>query len=138
MDSNWLKWIQLVDAIPNYWQKTLTKNSINSQNLSYLNHHVIKSNRKHSAKKLTAKGLYFISSQHEATTPTSQKYIEKASRFDIAVETYLYSFTYYHNRLLSYDVFDIKLYTVPDTLMENFFPFLYFAKIILHFAHFVI
>ena len=128
MDSKWFKWIQLADAIPNYWQKTLTKNSTNSQNLSYLNHHVIKNNRKHSDKKLTAKGLYFISPQHETTTPTSQKYIEKTSRFDFAVETYLYSSTYYHNRILSYDVFDIKLYTIPYTLMKSFFPFFILKK----------
>ena len=75
--------------------KTLTKNSTNRQNLSYLNHHLIKGNRIHSAKKLTAKGLCFTSPQHETTTPTSQKYLT------LILLTYLYSSTYYHNRLLS-------------------------------------
>ena len=40
----YFKWIQLVHAIPNHRKKTLTENTTNSQNLSYLNHHLIKSN----------------------------------------------------------------------------------------------
>ena len=43
IDKNlYFKWIQLVHEIPNHWKKKLTENTINSQNLSYLNHHLIK------------------------------------------------------------------------------------------------
>ena len=72
----YFKWIQLVHAIPNHWKKKLTENKINSQNLSYLNHHLIKINQIHSFEKLIAKELYLISLQYETTTPTSQKYFE--------------------------------------------------------------
>ena len=45
IDKNlYFKWIQLVHEIPNHWKKKLTENTINSQNLSYLNHHLIKRN----------------------------------------------------------------------------------------------
>ena len=76
-DENlYFRWIQLVHAKPNYWKKTLTENSTSSQNLSYSNLHLMKSNQVHSVKKLTAKDLHFISLQHETTTPTSQNYFE--------------------------------------------------------------
>ena len=58
-----------------------TQNLTNSQNLSYLNHQLIKSNQIHSAEKLSAKELDFISFLHET----------------FGVETYLYSSSYYHN-----------------------------------------
>ena len=67
------KWFQLVYAIPNHWKKKLTENTTNSQNLCYLNHHLIKSNQMHSFEKLIMKELYLISLQHETATPTSQK-----------------------------------------------------------------
>ena len=51
-----------------------TENTINSQNLSYLNHHLIKSNQIHPVEKLTAKELSLTSLQHETATPTSHKY----------------------------------------------------------------
>ena len=70
------KWIQLVHAIPNHLKKKLIENTINSQNLSYLNLHLIKSNQIYYFEKLIAKELYLISLQHETTTPTSQKYFE--------------------------------------------------------------
>ena len=53
-----------------------TKNNINNQNLSHLNHRLIKTNQIHSVEKLTAKELYLISLQHEIAIPTSQKYFE--------------------------------------------------------------
>ena len=74
------KWMQLIHAIPNHWTMKLTENTINSQNLFYLNYHLIKSNQIYSFEKLTAKGLYMISLQHETTTPTSQKYFESIFR----------------------------------------------------------
>ena len=72
----YFKWIQLVPAIPNHWKRKLTENKINSQNISYVNHHLIKSNQIYSLEKLTVKELYLISLQHGTTTPTSQKYFE--------------------------------------------------------------
>ena len=46
IDKNlYFKWIQLVHAVPNQWKKKLTENTIISQNLSYVNHHLIKSNQ---------------------------------------------------------------------------------------------
>ena len=84
--------------MPIYWKKTLTENSTNSQNLSYLNHHVIKSNKIHSVEKLTVKELYFISLQHEAFTSTSRKYCESMFQ-DLTLQwKHLYSSTYYQNR----------------------------------------
>ena len=62
--------------MPNYWKKTLTENTTNNQNLSYLNHHLTKSNQIHPFEKLTVKELHLISLQHETTTPNSQKYFE--------------------------------------------------------------
>ena len=81
IDKNlYIKWIQLVHAIANHWKRKLTENKINSQNISYLNHHVIKSNQIYSFENLTAKKLYLISLQHETTTPTSQKHFESKFR----------------------------------------------------------
>ena len=99
IDKNlYFKWIQLVHEIPNHWKKKLTENTINSQNLSYLIHDLIKSNQIYSFEKITGKEFYLISLQHETTTPTSQKYFESVSRSNSAVETYLYPSTYYHIR----------------------------------------
>ena len=71
IDKNlYFKWIQLVHAIPNHWKKKITENKINSQNISYLNHHLIKSNQIYSLEKLTAKELYLTSLQYETTTLT--------------------------------------------------------------------
>ena len=81
IDKNlYFKWIQLVLAIPNYWKKTLTEDTTNSQNLSYLNYHQVKSNEIHSSEKLIVKELYLISLQHGTATPTSQKYFKSMLR----------------------------------------------------------
>ena len=76
----YFKWIQLLHAIANHWEKELTENTINSQNLSYLNHHRIKSYQIYYIEKLTMKELYLISPQHETTTPISQKCFESMFR----------------------------------------------------------
>ena len=76
----YFKWIQLLHAIANHWEKELTENTINSQNLSYLNHHRIKSYHIYYIEKLTMKELYLISPQHETTTPISQKCFESMFR----------------------------------------------------------
>ena len=72
----YFKWVQLVHATPNFMKKILTENTANSQNLSSLTHHLIKSNPIHSVEKLTTKELCLISLQHETAAPTSQKYFE--------------------------------------------------------------
>ena len=61
-------------------EKETYGNKINSQNISYLNHHPIKSNQIYSFENLTAKELYLISLQYEATAPTLQKYFESNIR----------------------------------------------------------
>ena len=61
-------------------KRKLTENKISRQNISSLNHHLIKSNQIYSFKNLTAKELYLISLQHETTAPTSQKYFESKFR----------------------------------------------------------
>ena len=57
-------------------EKTLAENTTNSQNLLYLNHHLIKRSQIHYVVRLTAKELYLKSVQQETITPTSQKYFE--------------------------------------------------------------
>ena len=76
----YIQWVQLVHAIANHWKRKLTENKINSQNIFYLNHHPIKSNQIYSFENLTAKELYLISLQYEATAPTLQKYFESNIR----------------------------------------------------------
>ena len=62
IDKNFhFKWILVVHAISNNWEKKLTENTINSQNISYLNYDLTKSNQIYSFEKLTAKELYLIS-----------------------------------------------------------------------------
>ena len=61
-------------------KRKLTENKINSQNISYLNHHLITINQIYSFEKLTAKELYLMSFQHETNTPTSQRYFESKFR----------------------------------------------------------
>ena len=81
IDKNlYFQWVQLVHAIPDHWKRKLTENKINSQNISYLNHRLIKRSQIYSFEKLTAKKLYLVSLQHEATAPTSQKYFESNIR----------------------------------------------------------
>ena len=77
-------------------KKKLTENTINSQNLSYLNHHLKKSNQ-HCFEKLTAKELYLISLQHETATLTSQKYFESMFRDMTLQWKHIYT-TYCRNR----------------------------------------
>ena len=60
--------------------KKRKENTINSQNLSYLNHHLIESSQIHSFKKLTVKELYLILPQDETATPISQKYFQSMFR----------------------------------------------------------
>ena len=54
-------------------KRHLQKNTTNSQNPSYLNHHLIKIHQTPSAEKLIAQEHYLISLKHETATSTSQK-----------------------------------------------------------------
>ena len=124
-----------VHAIPNHWKKKLKENTINSQNISCLNHHLIKSNQIYSFEKLTTKELYVISLQHETTTQTSQKYLESMFR-DLTLQ---WKHIYTLPRITTIDsklwCFQYKILHNTLYLMKSFF---YSAKIIPHFAHFVI
>ena len=55
-----------VHKILNYWKKTLTENTRNSQKLSYSNHHLIKSSQIHFSEKLVT----LLSTGKRSTTYT--------------------------------------------------------------------
>ena len=115
-------------------KRYLTENTTNSQNLSHLNHHLIKINQIHSVEKLTAKELCLISLQHETATETSQKYFESMFRHVTLQWKHIYTLsriTTIHSKLRC---FQYKiLHNTP--YLNHFF---YVANILLHFAHFVI
>ena len=73
-------------------EKKITENTISSQNLSCLNHYLIKNNQIHCFEKLTAKEFYLISLQHEIATPTSQKYFESMFRNVTLQWKHIYTF----------------------------------------------
>ena len=116
---------KLVYAIPNYWKKTLTENTTNSQNLSYLNHHLIKSDQIHSVEKLTMKELYLILLQHDIATPTSQKYSESMF-WDLTLN---WKHTYTLPRITTIDsklqCFQYKILYNAPYLNQKFFLFLF-------------
>ena len=109
-------------------KKQLTENTTNSQNLCYLNHHLIKSNQMHSFEKLTMKELYLISLQHEIATPTSQKYFEIMFR-DLTLQWKhihtLHCITTIDSRL---QCFQYKI--LHNTMYLNLCTFFYFINII--------
>ena len=125
------KWILLVQAISNNWKKKLTENTINSQNLSYLNHHLIKSNQIYSFEKLTAKELYLTSLRHETATPTSQKYFESMCRDPTLQWKHIYT-------LPCITTIDSKLRCFHYEILHNTLYLNEKANIILYFAHFAI
>ena len=132
------KWIQLVHAMPNHWKKKLTENTRNSQNLSYLNHYLIKRNEIYSFGKLTVKELYLISLQHETTTPTSQKYFE-GMFLDLTLQwKHIYTLPHITTIDSKFQCFQYKILHNTPYLNEKVLCTLYSANIILHFAHFVI
>ena len=53
----YFKWLQLIHSIPQKWKNTINNNRI-SENLLFLNHHVIKCNILFSLEKLNSKELY--------------------------------------------------------------------------------
>ena len=57
----YFKWLQLIHAIRNLWEKEIVDNNGNCKNLLLLNHHLIKINQLHDVEKLNAKELYAFS-----------------------------------------------------------------------------
>ena len=72
----YLKWLQLIYAIPNLWKKEMVHDNENCKNLLFLNHHLIKTNEIHDAEKLNAKELYSFSIFFKNTKPTLLKHIQ--------------------------------------------------------------
>ena len=72
----YFKWMQLINSIPQKWKNTIKNNRI-SENLLFLNHHLIKCNILLSQKKLNSKELYLTQLTRDFCKPTSQIYFEK-------------------------------------------------------------
>ena len=70
------KWVQLCDSVPKNWKAILKASSESSDNLIYMDHHLIKQNRLLCLQKLDSKELYSIATLHNSTVPTSQKYFD--------------------------------------------------------------
>ena len=68
--------MQLIYSIPQKWKNAIKNNRI-SQNLLFLNHHLIKCNILLNLEKLNSKELYWIQLTHDFCKPTSQIYFEK-------------------------------------------------------------
>ena len=110
----------------------------NSQNLSYLNHHLIKSNQIHSVKKLTMKKLYLISLQHKAaTSETLKKYFESMFR-DLALYSGNISLLFHFITNIDFSKLQCFQYKLLHNALNLNQKLFYFANIILHFSHFVI
>ena len=67
----YFKWMQLIHSIPQKWKNTIKNNRI-SENLFFLNHHLIKCNILLSLEKLNSKGLYLIQLIRLFCKPTSK------------------------------------------------------------------
>ena len=77
LNSNlYFKWMQLIHSIPQKLKNTIRNNRI-SENLLFLNHHLIKCNILLSLEKLTSKELYLIQLTHDFCKPTLHIYFEK-------------------------------------------------------------
>ena len=77
MNNNlYFKWIQLIHSIPQKWKNTINNNRI-SENLLFLNHHLIKCKILLSLEKLNSKELYWIQLTRDLCKSTSQIYFEK-------------------------------------------------------------
>ena len=77
MNNNlYFKWMQLIHSIPQKWKNTINNNRI-SENLLFLNHHLIKCNILLSLEKLNSKELYWIQLTRDFCKPASQIYFEK-------------------------------------------------------------
>ena len=75
-NNPYFKWIQLIHSIPQKWKNTINNNRI-SENLLFLNHHLIKCNILLSLEKLNSKELCWIQLTRDFCKPASQIYFEK-------------------------------------------------------------
>ena len=85
----YFKWMQLIHSIPQKWKNTIKNNRI-SENLLFLNHHVIKCNILLSLEKLNSKELYLIQLTRDFCKPTSQIYFEKYFNDGVRDWKYIY------------------------------------------------
>ena len=95
--------------------KTRTEYTLNSLNVSYINPHLIKGNKIH----FVENTFHFDMKQQH---PPHKSILRVCSRFDLAVETYLYSSTYYHNRF-QVTMFSLKIVTNYSSLNQKLFLF---------------
>ena len=72
----YIKWFQLIHAIPKSWKKNIRTDQGYCQNPLFLNCHLIKNNQIYSIEKFKANELYSLFISLRNTVPTSQKYFE--------------------------------------------------------------
>ena len=72
----YFRWMQLIHSTPQKWKTTIKNNRI-SENLLFLNHHLIKCNILLSLEKSNSKELYLVQLTRDFCKPTSQIYFEK-------------------------------------------------------------
>ena len=129
--------MQLVNVIPSNWKNNLKHSDTYSQNLIFLDHHLVKSNSLFSIEKLESRKLDCITNPSRDNKPTSQIYFEK--KFDlkeldwriiytlpqkITTNTYLRSFQYkiLNNILyLNENLFVFRLSTTSSFSLCNSF-----------------
>ena len=88
----YFKWMQLVNATPSNWKNNLKHSDTDSQNLTVLDHHLVKFNSLFSIEKLDSRELYCIVNSSHINKPTWQMYFEK--KFDSKeLDCQLYSIT---------------------------------------------
>ena len=85
----YFKWMQLIHSIPQKWKNTINNNRI-SENLLFLNHHLIKCNILLSLEKLNSKELYLIQLTCDFLKPTSQIYFEQHFNNCVLDSKYIY------------------------------------------------
>ena len=85
----YFKWMQLIRSIPQKLKNTIKNNRI-SENLLFLNHHLIKCNILFSLEKLNSKKLYLIQLTREFCKPISQVYFEKHFKDCVLDWNYIY------------------------------------------------
>ena len=78
-DSSYFSWMQLINAIPLNW-KLIIKHNRSSENLLFLNHHLIKKKNLVSLDKLRCRELYNVLVYTSLHKPTSQVYFKNLFR----------------------------------------------------------
>ena len=116
--------MQLIHSIPQKWKNTIKNNRI-SENLFFLNHHLIKCNILLSLEKLNSKELYLIQLTRDFCKPTSQIYFEKYFNDGVLDWKYIYILP----RIATYDpytrYFQYKVLNNVLYLNEKLFFFIY-------------